>query len=274
MGDIAKGLFYVTRADWLSLLALGISIALPIITLAGRKWFIAQIERGVQHKFDQKIEKLRSELRMSETEISTLRAQVFSGAGKRGELLDKRRFLAVDNTWAAMGTLAPYRLVSEMFMRIDLKVVEADASHPNLQRFFGAIAGIAPKEVSPNLSARAEQLYLSPLAWAYFHAYQTTVLMHFTMIKGLEHGLSNVSKLVKLDRLREILKAALPKDAKFIDECEVTDFALFLEDLEKALAVELQKILDGREADQSDLARARAIEAALKTLPDTSQPRE
>jgi hypothetical protein len=258
----------LTLQVWIPWISLAISVAVPIAALAGQKWLIARIEKGVQFKFEQKIEALRSELRKSEAEISTLRSQVFSGAAKRGELLDKRRFEAVDNTWAAMKGLAPYRLVSEMLMRVDLKKAEAESTNPNLQRFFATIAKIAPTEKPPSISAHAEQLYLSPLAWAYFHAYQAIVLLHFGTAKAFEAGLTDVTKLMKVDRIREILKAALPKDAMFIDQCELTDFALFLDDLENALLRELKNTLEGKEADQADLARATAINEAIKVRSD------
>jgi hypothetical protein len=128
------------------------------------------------------------------------------------------------------------------------------------------IAAIAPKDVPPNISAHSEKLYLSPLAWSYFHAYQTTVLLHFTMIKGLEFGLANIIKFVKLDPVREILKAALPRDATFIETCEPTDFALLLGDLENALMGELKNILDGKIEDEADIDRANRINQTLKRL--------
>jgi len=267
----------VSVADWIAWLSVALWIASGVAIFAGRHWLIARVQRGVQHSFDQKIEQLRSDLRKNEVEfkaslnakeaeIATLRSQVFSGVAKRNELLNKRRFEAVDNTWAAMKGLASYRLVSEMFLRVNLKEVEADSQNPNLKAFFTRIAAMAPKDVPPNISAHSEQLYLSPLAWSYFSAYQSTVLLHFSMIKALELGLADVRKLVNLDRIREILKAALPKDATWIDECEPTDFALLLGDLEKALMAELKNILDGKAEDEADIDRANRINQAINKM--------
>jgi hypothetical protein len=74
----------VTLFDWLSLISLIVSISLPAIGLLARNWVKARIEKGVQHRFDVKIEAVRAELRKSEesfksdlrdkeAEIATLR---------------------------------------------------------------------------------------------------------------------------------------------------------------------------------------------------------
>lgn len=256
-------------------MSLGLWLVSPLAIMLGRHWLVERVRRSVQHTFDEKLEHLKSELRQGEaqvkaaidakeSEIAALRSQVLSASARRSEILDRRRLDAVDKTWAAVGALAPYRVVSEMFLRINLKEVEASPRSPNMGAFFARIASIAPADVPKEVSAHAEQLYLSPLAWAYFNAYQTVLIVQFGMVKGLEFGLQDVRKFVRLDRLKDILTLALPADASFIKDCEPTDFAILLGDLEKALLAELQSSLEGREADAAEIDRASKINDAVK----------
>jgi hypothetical protein len=100
----------------------GLIAAAPYVLLIaayfGRQWFIERIKRSVQHRFDEKIEELRSTLRRSEdqfrarlqskeTEISALRTWVLGGAANRQTLLDKRRFDAVERVWTTVIDMAP-----------------------------------------------------------------------------------------------------------------------------------------------------------------------
>ena len=84
-------------------ISLLLAVATPIALLACRTWIVARITKGVQHKFDEELEELRttlrnneerfkSDLRQKETEIDALRNNVLSGSAGRQTLLDKRRF--------------------------------------------------------------------------------------------------------------------------------------------------------------------------------------
>jgi hypothetical protein len=87
---------FVNADFWLSILAICISVGLPVAT---RNWLVAWISKGVQHRFDVRLEELRAELRKNEErvksdlrnkedEISTLRNSVLSGSAGRQALLD------------------------------------------------------------------------------------------------------------------------------------------------------------------------------------------
>ena len=83
--------------QWLSLISTVLSWILIGALLLGRRWFEAKIEKGVEHKFNEKLENFRADLRNKEAEISALRDGVLSGRAQRQALLDKRRFEADDS---------------------------------------------------------------------------------------------------------------------------------------------------------------------------------
>jgi hypothetical protein len=97
----------VPFTDWIAVVSGVLWIAAPAVIFISKKWLIARVEKGVQYSFDMKLEavradfraseeRLKSDLRNKESEIDLLRANVLSGRASRQQLLDKRRFEAVE----------------------------------------------------------------------------------------------------------------------------------------------------------------------------------
>ena len=268
---------------WGFWLLLAIDAVIGIGIFAGRNWLKTSIERSVQHRFDARLEELRadlrkseeglkSELRLKEGQITALRDGVLSGRAQRQALLDKRRLEAVDRLWAAFMALAPFAGVSKFMSVLDFDVVAHDAPlNSNMRKLFHTIAGDHDekmKQLSENV-AKSEQLFISPLAWAYFYAYQSVVLSAYMRAKALEIGLENPAKLFKDEHVKNLLKEVLPHYSEYIDKFGSFGFHDLLEELEKRLFAELQKTLRGEEEDQASLERAAKImELAHKVAAD------
>lgn len=105
----------MTMRDWLEWIPTITSTLIAIGFFIGRTWLKSTIKRSVQHTFDQKIENVRTDLRLSEervkseirskeAEISALRDGVLSGRGQRQALLDCRRLDAVERIWTRVST--------------------------------------------------------------------------------------------------------------------------------------------------------------------------
>lgn len=247
-------------------------ILTPIGIFVGRNWIKASIERGVQHGFDTKLEairadlrrseeELKSELRLKESQISALRDGVLSGRAQRQVLLDKRRLDAVERVWTAINELAPFKGVSAFMAVINFDEAAKEAPRdPKVRQFFETIArNQVPDITTFKNSARDEQPFVSQLAWAYFSAYQMIVLSAYMRAKVLELGLDNPGKLLNNENLKNILKAALPHQSEFIDQYDPLAYHYLLDELEKSLLAELQKMLRGEDQDEAGLAHAARI---------------
>ncbi len=112
--------------DWHFWSLLAIDVALAAALFVGRNWLKANVEKNVQHKFDAKLEALRTELHKSEekfkqelqareAEISALRNGVMGGRATRQAIIDKRRVEAVEHLWAAFVALSPYYVVGRFY---------------------------------------------------------------------------------------------------------------------------------------------------------------
>jgi hypothetical protein len=246
------------NAPTVAWLSLGLSIFWPIAVFAGRNLLKAYIERGVQHQFDIKIEAVRSELRNSEAEVSSLRSAVLSGSAGRQSLLDKRRFEAVEKIWTAVNDFAHLRMLSEMMTTLDFKQMSSEVNHPEMRQVVKFLETTAPpiEQMKKNV-ARDEQPFVTDLAWAYFVAYKSILMGGYIRLQTLKAGLQNADK---------ILIAALPHQAEFIEQNDPEMYHFLLEELEGYLLAELRKILDGADADQMSIQRSKVIMKAVKEV--------
>ncbi len=160
-----KGTVVVNLDLWLAILSICISFAWPLAAFVARNWLVAWISKGVEYRFDVKLEELRAELRKKEerlkselrdreAEIATLRNSVLSGSASRQSLLDKRRFEAVEKVWTAVNDLALLKPLSGVMAIVNFQEVAKDANHPNMRRFLSTIGNVAPdlKDLKKNVA--------------------------------------------------------------------------------------------------------------------------
>ena len=77
--------------------------------------------------------------------------------------------------------------------------------------------------------------------------------------------------MMNIAYIKDILKAALPHQSKFIDEHDAGAYFYLLDELEANLLIELRKILEGKEVDQSSVRKAMDILGATKAA-NKAQP--
>jgi hypothetical protein len=260
--------------DWLGIASIILSLLVPLGLFVGRHWIMARISRGVQHQFDREIEALRadfraseeqlkSDLRNKESEIASLRNSVLAGSASRQALLDKRRFQAVEKVWTDINDLAQIKGLSSMMALLNFKVMAREANDPRMQTFLSTIGAAAPDIKELKNVARDEQPVLPELAWAYFAAYKSILygnLLRYQLLKG---GVDQADKYLTDAGLRQILKATLPHQNRFIDEHESETYHYLLDEIERLLLSELRNILEGRDADQAATMRAKEIMDAV-----------
>jgi hypothetical protein len=216
--------------DVLGLISIVLWAVMAVAVLLGQKWLVARVEKGVQHRFDRKIEEVRSEfrdqeerlksdLRMAETEIATLRNNVLSGSANRQALLDKRRFEAAEKVWAAVEAIQKYHGLSTFMAILKFEAVSAEADDPKMQQLLSVFKGLAPPGADvPHDPVQNEQLFVSGPVWAYYSAYRAVIMLAIAKYKVLTIGVKDAHQLISENHVRSILKTALPDRSKFIDE--------------------------------------------------------
>jgi hypothetical protein len=261
-----------TMVAWASLL---LAVATPIALFACRSWIIARITKGVQHEFDVKLEKfratlktseeqLKSGLREKEAEISTLRNTVLSGSANRQTLLDKRRFEAVEKIWTAVNDFAPLKSLYQMTTDLNYDALARRVGEAKIQQFLSTIDTTVQNQENLTSVARDERPFVPELTWAFFSAYSTLLTFNLIRFKTLKLGIENPQEFLNTEHVKNILKAALPHRAQFIDEFDAGAYYHLLEEIETNLLSELRKILEGKETDQNSLKQAKDILSAVK----------
>jgi len=259
----------------LAIFSLCLSVGIPSAIFLTRNYLLAWISRSVQYRFDLKIEGIRAEIRQSEerlksdlrdkeAEISALRNAVLSGSANRQTLLDKRRFEAVERVWTAVNDMAQLKAVANMMSALNFKALAKRTTDPKIQQFLGIIDTAAPQAAQFKNVARDERPFLPEIAWAYFSAYTTILLGSYMRLQILKTGIEDPERMLTNEATAKILKAALPHHSTFIDENEPEVYYYLLDEVENSLLSELKKILDGKNADQETLAKARQIMAEVE----------
>jgi len=268
----------MTWTDWVP------SLTAAFLLFVGRNWIRAWIEKDIQFRFDEKVEAVKNEMRMKEaafaselrsreTEISALRDGVLSGRLNRQSLVDGRRIDAVVRVWTAISELAPFMAVAASMAVINFDAAAKEAAHnPQVRKLFEIMGKNVPEGHKLTRTAWNERPFLTPIAWAYFSAYQTIVIAAYTSLKLLELGVAGEREFIKTDAIKKLLKAALPHHEKFIDSQDTSAYYYLLNELEENLLAELKNILDGVDIDNATIARSAKIMVEVNNVSKGLEP--
>jgi hypothetical protein len=250
----------MSTIDWVTVAALSIYGILLFLNFVFTKW----TEKSIQHRFDEKLESLKHDLRTKEAEISALLEGVLSGRANRQALLDKRRLEAVEKIWAAVIALGPAKALSKAMSIIKYdavaKEISKDPKHLELIEKF-----LPTADYSQNI-AMNEQPFVSEIAWAYFIAYFVIIRSACLRADCLRAGIEQPDEFIDIKRIKEVLKAALPHQSQFIEKSQAEAFHSLLDELEEKLLIELKNMLEGRAVDEAALTQAKHIVDASKKL--------
>jgi hypothetical protein len=257
--EISKWLLTVIGSAFL----LAAPLAVPAIREAIGKYIAA----FVQHHFDERIEKLRSELRRSEEkfaaelrtneqQLRSLTDAALSLRSSRQAALDARRLQAVEKLWAAKIASDRMRLAANLVSHLNMDEMfkAAENGDPKIQNFantLDSLTGLDLKEEAPQMSATSERPFLSPNVWALFSAYQGVMLHSVMPLKALATGTTKYFK--KEDTVKPLLLLALPEFADYIEKYGFSGYYHLLNVLEERLLKAIQEMLEGRDVDDAAL---------------------
>lgn len=252
---------------------------LPSLTTAGlfsavawlfRKWIGERLAKSIQHEFDHKIEKVRTEFRVSEEvlkarlreregEISALRSGALSVLASRRATLDNRRLEAVDQIWSAFRALAPARFLATNLGAINFETTaELAERDPKVRQFFETLGGGFDMSKLDIGAAEKARPYVTPMVWAVYSAIvavTTHVTMRWIILKG---GLGK-RDFVDFSAIRALVVKVLPNYDAYLNEHGPAVYQHILQALEDRLLEELRSMMNGFEADRASLEQAAEI---------------
>ncbi|MCG8625653.1 MAG: hypothetical protein MJE68_27095 [Proteobacteria bacterium] len=111
----------------------------------------------LKHHFDEKLAKFQSELTASESKINSLQSMVVSGQLKRQELIDQRRFDALDKLWVAKRQVDKMAANAAILMVLKLDdVFDRIEKDPQLSELFKVGQGKNPEDRNNLLASLPE----------------------------------------------------------------------------------------------------------------------
>ena len=115
-------------------------------------------------------------------------------------------------------------------------IAELTPTNAGARQMFEAMLAHIPEDDGKVNNVNPERIFVSPLAWAYFSAYQTMMYTSYASAKVLAMGIETPTRyLIFKSQVQEVLKAALPHHAEYIDQHPVSACYYLADELEGIL---------------------------------------
>lgn len=252
-------------SDWIP--AISTTSLLTLAMWLFRSLISVRLTKSVESEFNTKLEKLKAELRSKEGTIESLRSGAMSGLISRQSKLYERQLEAIEEVWAAVIELGKAKYISAAMAVLKYEeCAKQAATDPRFRQVFEIMgSGFDIKNVQLGTASKARP-FLSPLAWAYYSAYQAIVLLDAMKFETLRLGLESPEKFLNSEGVTNLVKAVLPHQSDYLSKYGSGVHHYLVEEIERQLLSELQNMQQGAAADQENAERAAEILKATDKL--------
>ncbi len=263
--------------EWV-LSALSSSILILVVGWLCRQLIATRLKASVQHEFDQKLEAIRTDLRKSEEtfkadlrakedQIAALQSGALAGMASRQAALDKRRLEAIDQLWAGVETLTPFKLPALWLQTFDfVKALKESSDNPTARKLFLDFAPNLSIQSFPKVDVHRARPFVSDMAWALFSAYRAILGYATVQLYILRMGQEELADLLDPNTVHKLILVALPHYSDYIEKHNDKAYPYIVEPLEAALLEELQRMLSGEESDKKSVEQAAKIMQEVKIV--------
>lgn len=266
LGSLASWSAWAPALPTAILLGLASAIVAPI--------YRASIEKSIAHRFELKIEELRSKLRNEEEErkasikrsdaqLEDLRKSALSGISARHALIDKRRIEAIEKLWSHISDRSPLKSVANFTKSIKIDALlkgasKGDSESIKLRQFAEIIrrsSGLVDISIIPPQNALLkERIFLPQTLWSKYIAYDQALNAPFGYLSAVENGID--SSMFEFEPILKLFKEALPNFAEFIDQHGINSISHLIEPLESLLLEEAISSLGASPSDSIIVSQA------------------
>jgi len=231
----------------------------------------------VKHEFDEKIERVRADLRANEQRladelrdraatIATLQGQAFAALAARRSGVEQRRLEAIDAIWTHVcGPLRTLSTAATFLTMINFEeAVAQSAQKEDARKLFGSY--MPPKDLidgrdSMLAKATAGRPYVSEEMWNLYEAYSAIVYTGILRLRILADGI-DVPNLVDVAGVKKKVLAGLPNQAGYLDEHGISVLGHLLGEAEGRLLAEIRHQLNGKNVSEEVLGESIELIAA------------
>lgn len=253
--------------EWIA--AISTTFLLAAVLWLSRNLIITRLTNSVRHEYDTKLESLKADLKAKSSQIDALRSGALSGVTTRQAAIFQRRLTAIDLLWDTVVSLGPAKAVSAWMAVVKFEAAAKEAANnPRFREMFSMIGNIDLNSFQTNQALKTRP-FVSPLAWAYYSAYQAIVIHAVARLHMLKNGIDMV-EVIDTKNVTELVKVALPHQVQYIEKYGPSAFHYLLDELENNLLAAFQLMLNGDESDQLTLEKAAAIIKQSEVLMDNN----
>jgi hypothetical protein len=235
-----------------------------------RAWLTKRIVGSIDHHYNVKLENLRSELRGDEeqfkarlrsyeSQLESIRSSALIRASSRQDAFDKRRLLAIDQLWDAVGKMVNLRNASRFMQTINFEEAIKKAPHDAAARkFFETLANMVNLDKIERTDAHSARPFVSKSAWAMYSAYAAIGGVAAIQLIALKHG-ADIKKPIDEAAVKDLISASLPHQLPLVEQFGIGAIHYLMGELEERLLDEIAKMLRADEETEDDVKRAASI---------------
>lgn len=235
------------------------------------------ITKGIETKFDERLESLKSEIRAREHEITILRETVLNRRAYRQNLVDDRRVEAIQNIWSHVCGQKSQQLVGSAMTLLRPEVFERDYIEPSVQQGLRSAlktAGIdfENREFQSPVAAfqATDELFVPQSVWSLYEAHRTINGLILGGAIAYALGVSNTNKYIKVEDSIAKVDSVIPGARQYAEEYGVYSLFNLVDEIDKRLLLQLRSIVQGNELDDADMISSNTILERAKIAQEKS----
>ena len=236
-----------------------------VIMWLAREWIASRLGKSIKHEYDVKLEEVKESITQREGELNSLKAGALANMSQRQIFVFEKQVTAMEKLWQAKTNLD--RAIMASMTSSLIRWEDMDETKPpslELQKLCATFCKNLNMDDLTTKSIASVRLFVSPMVWAYFIAYQSVIIDAVMRVKIIEQGLP--LKYMKKDGVKKLLKKTLPEYSEYLNKYGVGGFYELLEPISDRLLDEITKMLSGQEDDKAAIQKASEIIKLAKTI--------
>ncbi|GEM_PF-2530527 len=254
-------------------------LAFWLFKILAERWlnhsFTKRLE-AFRHEQSKELEHLKSELKVRDEQLKSLRDAALNQLGIRTATLDKRRLEAAEHVWGAVVDSWRFKFASKMTtaLKIDEMLKRAPLQNSEGEKIRAFAAHLwkiwALENTTQINSPDKERPFISALAWAKFSTYRSAMTLPVTQISAIMNGVG--PRMIRdTEPLVNAAKAAFPKWANFIEEHGTSAFPFIVDDMEEEVLQEIVSSVENGSSNSKHLETARQIVSDVAKFSESLQ---
>lgn len=171
--------------------------------------------KAIEHRFERKLEKFKSDIRNNEKELEQIRSFLVSSRRERDSAIQSRRLEAAEMLLRARHALAQLSMLVEYMKVLNTEQILNEAADPKIAEFVDLL--VKPFDIDEKLKQLGSidktypQLYLSEKSLKAFDAYESIILNAAMMMKFFTINLPKKGRFIKASNLSKTIIELVPR---------------------------------------------------------------